>query len=319
MQDPNIAVSGALETKSDRFVSSKSGTSKKENDPAFDSALKSSQRRLNKTEIENDSFGEMPGFSPLSALQSMFFVKLDNKFSFSGFTDQFNSMKGTSKDIQANGTVSPIEQSATSSDDQQKNNNGNSSNQNTTSQAVKQLASQLAGQSSSNSLFPLGIIPFTDFVRDLEKLSQKQNIRMMADSIVENAKVLKSGQKTEMELQLKPEWLGNVTLKISSQDGKINIALYAGQASKELLESKIAELETMLRHANIAIGSLTVFVGGQNTGGNNKGQSEETVETTGILPGSQSGNAFLTNVAAAGKDHVLSALGLSLSTLSKEI
>ena len=142
----------------------------------------------------------------------------------------------------------------------------------------------------------------------------------MADAVLDSAKVLKSGQKTEVELQLKPEWLGNISLKISSQDGKINVQIFAGQASKELLESQMAELEITLKNANIAVGSLTVFVGGQNTGGGSDRQlPQDSEQTAGILPLTSTGNALMMNVVAARKENVLSALGLSGSALSKEI
>jgi len=111
-----------------------------------------------------------------------------------------------------------------------------------------------------------------DLVRNMQKASGMLDIKGISDKIVDRAKILKSNDKSEMVIELKPEWLGNITINILSEKGLISVVITAPQNSKDLIDANKAELEAALKNSNLNIGSLQVSVGG------NKNQNSDQKE-----------------------------------------
>lgn len=108
--------------------------------------------------------------------------------------------------------------------------------------------------------------PVMDLVSKLENLSARPDIDLIAQKIIENANLIKINGKTELVLNLKPQWLGDLKMSISSDNGTLTIQIFANAKTKELIESQIEELKSLLAGANLNVGSLNVSVGNQNTG-----------------------------------------------------
>ncbi len=122
--------------------------------------------------------------------------------------------------------------------------------------------------------------PVMDLVSKLENLNAKPDIGEIAQKIIENANLIKVNGKTELVLNLKPQWLGELKMTISSDNGTLTIQIFANGRTKELIESQLEELKNLLAGANLNIGSLNVSVGGQNAG--NSGTEKDPIKDTGI-------------------------------------
>jgi flagellar hook-length control protein FliK len=89
----------------------------------------------------------------------------------------------------------------------------------------------------------------------------KMDVEFLVSQIVEKAKLIKAGGRTELDLTLKPEHLGKVLLSLVSEDGIISIRLTASENTKEIIEAHLAELKQSLTNSNLNIGDLQVSVG----------------------------------------------------------
>lgn len=82
------------------------------------------------------------------------------------------------------------------------------------------------------------------------------------DQIVERMKVDVKADTTEIKITLKPEHLGDVTLKVSTQNGIVTAQFVAeSQRVKEVIEAGFNQLRDTLRQQGIEISQLQVFVG----------------------------------------------------------
>lgn len=84
-------------------------------------------------------------------------------------------------------------------------------------------------------------------------------------------KIVKSldTDKTTFQMKLKPEGLGQVTVKLTCEDGKVSLQIEASSsATQKLLVSQLGELRKDLTASNYQVTSVDVSVGGsENRGG----------------------------------------------------
>ncbi len=82
------------------------------------------------------------------------------------------------------------------------------------------------------------------------------------NQIVERAKMVLKDAQTEMEMTLKPESLGKLTLKLVSENGTVvaNITTESYQV-KQTIESNMAQLQNSLKEQGLNIGQFNVNVG----------------------------------------------------------
>lgn len=135
--------------------------------------------------------------------------------------------------------------------------------------------------------------PVMDLVSKLENLNARPDIDLIAQKIVENANLIKINGKTELVLNLKPEWLGALKMSISSDNGTLTIQIYANGKTKELIESQLEELKRLLAASNLNVGSLNVSVGNQNSGSDSAGEGSSEDIKPGHTP------SYLARQAAA--------------------
>ncbi|MFV0440926.1 MAG: flagellar hook-length control protein FliK [Lachnospirales bacterium] len=142
------------------------------------------------------------------------------------------------------------------------NNNQNQSQSNEQNNAFTQ--SNVIVQ-SSNANVNLNVDNNTQF-QQVEQLTQSrmtQNIDTFkaVDQIIENMRVEVKADVSEIKISLKPDHLGDVTLKIATNNGIITAQFMAeNQRVKELIESQFTSLEDTLKQQGIDVGALSVEV-----------------------------------------------------------
>ncbi|MBU0687650.1 MAG: flagellar hook-length control protein FliK [Candidatus Margulisbacteria bacterium] len=91
--------------------------------------------------------------------------------------------------------------------------------------------------------------------------ASKIDLQLIISKIVEQAKLLKAGERKTLEVILSPQELGKILLSVTKNEGGLTIQIFAAENAKEMIEENISSLEESLKNANINIGSLTVSVG----------------------------------------------------------
>lgn len=87
------------------------------------------------------------------------------------------------------------------------------------------------------------------------------NTRNVIDQIVESARVIAKEHLTTMELQLNPENLGKMILKITEEEGAVSAKILTQNAIvKEALEAQVVELRQNLEQAGVKVDAVDVTV-----------------------------------------------------------
>ncbi len=111
------------------------------------------------------------------------------------------------------------------------------------------------------------VVPQNQFVENFDNvetsvpLPENVNTRDVIDQIVESARVIATDQKTTMELQLNPENLGKVLLKVTQEEGALTAKITTQNAMvKEALEAQLVELKQNLEQAGVKVDAVEVTV-----------------------------------------------------------
>jgi flagellar hook-length control protein FliK len=93
-----------------------------------------------------------------------------------------------------------------------------------------------------------------------------QDARAIGKQIVEQARVIRLPQKTEVEIKLKPASLGRVFLRVSLEAGRLSARFTVSRSDlKEAIESRMAELKEDLAADGLHLEDVSVTVGGGHT------------------------------------------------------
>jgi flagellar hook-length control protein FliK len=88
--------------------------------------------------------------------------------------------------------------------------------------------------------------------------------KSVIDQIVAKASVNREGELTELSLQLHPETLGRVNLRLSMAGGVLSAKVMVDNpAVKAALEANLADLRQSLADQGIALQGMSVALGGQ--------------------------------------------------------
>ncbi len=102
----------------------------------------------------------------------------------------------------------------------------------------------------------------------------------IVNQVIEKAKVLTNGEKSEMVIDLKPESLGKLSLKVITERGIVTAQFVAeSQQVKQVLESNMQLLKDSLEKQGLAVQNFSVSVGQQGSErrfGRNDGYSQES-------------------------------------------
>lgn len=83
-----------------------------------------------------------------------------------------------------------------------------------------------------------------------------------AKDIIRNAQILMKNGGGEMKMQLKPEGVGDVTLKVAVKDGQVGIQMVTeNDTAKKTLESGLEELKTSLAQHKLHVDAVKIEVG----------------------------------------------------------
>ena len=130
------------------------------------------------------------------------------------------------------------------------------------------------------------------------------------------ARIILDGDKSEMTMQLKPESLGRVMLKVITENGLVNAKFTVeSEQAKQALESNIQELKETLLKQGMSVQDCTVQVGQENkagwfaddkrSNGNRARSGENAVGTMAVVPGADTGRlAALRNMYFGGDSSV---------------
>ena len=85
------------------------------------------------------------------------------------------------------------------------------------------------------------------------------------DQIVEKITVRTSNDQSEMRIQLKPETLGDVRMRVVTEKNQVVVQMIADKAdTKELIESQIHHLRAELDKQGLTVGKIEVMLGSAN-------------------------------------------------------
>ncbi|MCX5749097.1 MAG: flagellar hook-length control protein FliK [Candidatus Saganbacteria bacterium] len=260
MNDPKIMTNQAFEHSISDAVSYRSPVIT-DHPPDFDKNLKDSQKKIDEKKETPDELSDITSFLPIGYVSAMFNLSFDRDRLSDSFKNDLDDNGFLSNyAARPSAKTSFVENNARNLQGQDKDiSNGDKSKY--SGRAVEDL--QQIMQKNRNSLLSANMIPFNEFIRNIEKFSARIDIQSIIDKIVETIKLVKSGEKTELVLDLKPEWLGNMTLNISSDKGVLTVQIFAGENAKSLLDANIKKLQEALKTANLNIGSLSVSVNSQ--------------------------------------------------------
>jgi len=143
-------------------------------------------------------------------------------------------------------------------------------------------------------------------VSQQEKFDQKINVRVIKNEIVDpkqfvseiahKAGAFLSKDRNEMSIQLAPENLGKISIKIGLNDGTLTGKIYAENYSvKEIIETNLNQLRDALEEKGLSISGLEVHVGDNSQNfGSRLFQSRLTNKQKSKEVSTVSNNAFLT-------------------------
>lgn len=101
---------------------------------------------------------------------------------------------------------------------------------------------------------------------DTQQVQETQQPRTDYDipkQIVEQARLIRSGENTEMVIRLRPEHLGNLTLRISvTGNGAVNATFHSDNAQvRAIIESSMVQLKQDLESQGLKVNNVEVYSG----------------------------------------------------------
>jgi len=270
MKDPEINLIKSPQSQQKSAKDTKASVQETRDD--FEKKLKSSQSKLDKDPVVSEDYLSMIYAMSMARYQQQVQSDPSRERSVGGrssadngiFFDPQTDRIGTAERMNGESTRHNSDNAGTLQISKQ-------SKEATQAELIKALMA-MAANGSSAVPFPL-----TNLLSKLEQVTNNLDIKVIADKIIESAKALKINDKTELMLNLKPDWLGDMTLNISSDKGVLTIQILANGKTKELMDSQISELEAFLKSANLNVGSINVSVGNRGSE-NNYGSQEQAVE-----------------------------------------
>ena len=115
---------------------------------------------------------------------------------------------------------------------------------------------------------------------EFSQLSKSEQVRAVAEQILEKVRVVLSDTQTSMEISLTPESLGRVTLNLVSKHGALTAHFTAqNEIAKEAIESQMVVLRENLESQGLKVEAIEVTVsnfdftqnGGAAADGNDRG------------------------------------------------
>lgn len=175
----------------------------------------------------------------------------------------------TVENNQSANTLPPVQQVF----NQQPEQNQQQTNQNLQQNFAQDLNSEMQVQqqnSGGESTFVQNFAPVADNTTNTQPIVQTQNPEAAAQAarenesipaqIVQQARMIRTAENTEMVINLKPEHLGQLTLRVSvSQNGAVNASFYSDNAQvRAVIENSLVQLRQELNDQGLKVDNVQV-------------------------------------------------------------
>jgi flagellar hook-length control protein FliK len=115
---------------------------------------------------------------------------------------------------------------------------------------------------SEKSATPLAAGTSTALANAMMSQSDESSMKANAQDVVRNAQLLLRSGGGEMKMQLKPEGVGEIHLKVVIKDGHVAVQMLTeSDSAKKLLENGIEDLKTSLAQNKLHVDALKIEVG----------------------------------------------------------
>ena len=144
-------------------------------------------------------------------------------------------------------------------------------------QAVQQLAEEAAGDKAPVANVqgapsgPVSVFQqdLADSIRGTERQAEVPSNREVQDDfqvarqIVDQARLIRRGENTEMVIKLHPDHLGELTLKVSvSANGAVNASFHSDNAQvRTIIENSLVQLKQELNNQGLKVDNVDVYAG----------------------------------------------------------
>ena len=92
--------------------------------------------------------------------------------------------------------------------------------------------------------------------------TQVADMYQVVDQIVEQTKIITTAQNTEMVMKLKPEHLGELTLKVAIENGVVNASFHSNNPEvRSLIEASLPQLKLELASTGLKVDNVSVYAG----------------------------------------------------------
>ena len=123
-----------------------------------------------------------------------------------------------------------------------------------------------AGSNGSVSMFQQSLNESLTGARTANAVNQPQNAQEdfnVPQQIVEQARLLRRGEDTQMVIKLHPEHLGELTLKVSvSANGAVNASFHSDNAQvRAIIENTLVQLKQELNNQGLKVDNVDVYAG----------------------------------------------------------
>ncbi|MDZ4084315.1 MAG: flagellar hook-length control protein FliK, partial [Bdellovibrionales bacterium] len=109
---------------------------------------------------------------------------------------------------------------------------------------------------------PLAAGTSTALATAMMSQSDDASMKANAQDVVRNAQLLLRNGGGEMKMQLKPEGVGEIHLKVAVKDGQVAVQMLTeSDSAKKLLENGIEDLKTSLAQNKLHVDALKIEVG----------------------------------------------------------
>ena len=121
---------------------------------------------------------------------------------------------------------------------------------------TENFAAHFAAVNNTNNNEPINV----SSEQPLEQTEQTARQENITTQIVEHARMIRNAQNTEMVIQLKPEHLGELTLRVSAAtNGSVNVTFHSENAQvRAMLENTLVQLKQELSNQGLKVENVQV-------------------------------------------------------------
>ena len=187
-------------------------------------------------------------------------------------------------------------------------------------------SSQTAQQSPASEPVSMFQQSLNDSIRGLDRPADVQDIRAPQDDfnvprqIIEQARLLRRGEDTQMVIKLNPEHLGELTLKVSvSANGAVNASFHSDNAQvRAIIENTLVQLKQELNNQGLKVDNVDVYAG-LGDGQLPQGEGQQAWQQNQGQHGTGTGNvASIGGVEEYGEDTAVTAAAAAESQAAAE-